>query len=243
TVLVVILVCVSAGYVRADKLQLQEKLSKEIKIQLDNVTIAEALEKIGKKAGVKFILSDEAAWKLPQGEATRLSVALDGPLADSMTEMMNAFCMRHAVGDEEITIYPRPELEHILGRPTTEQLELLKVIYTRPIEVYFVDEVQKNINSFFNQDYENYLLWFVVADESDPAFNELCKLKDQLGGNSKARDVQVLVAGQGQSGFCSQKIHNLLYCYQRIGDDVEVLAFADSDVCVRSDWLSHIVYP
>jgi cellulose synthase/poly-beta-1,6-N-acetylglucosamine synthase-like glycosyltransferase len=53
--------------------------------------------------------------------------------------------------------------------------------------------------------------------------------------------VQVLAAGQGQT--CSQKLHNLLYCYERIDDDVEVMAFADSDACVRSDWLSHIVYP
>ncbi len=100
---------------------------------------------------------------------------------------------------------------------------------------------QKNVTSFFNQDYENYLLQFVVADKSDPAYDELCKLKNHLSRDSKADDVQVLVAGQGQS--CSQKIHNLLYCYERISDDVEVLAFADSDICVRSDWLSHIVYP
>ena len=100
---------------------------------------------------------------------------------------------------------------------------------------------QENISSFFNQDYENYLLWFVVADKSDPAYSELCELKDRLSQSSKAHDVQVLVAGKGQS--CSQKIHNLLYCYERIGDDIDVLAFADSDICVRSNWLSHIVYP
>ena len=100
---------------------------------------------------------------------------------------------------------------------------------------------EKNITSFFNQDYENYLLWFVVAAKSDPAYDELCKLKSQLSQSSKAQDVQVFVAGQGQS--CSQKNHNLLYCYERIGDDVEVLAFADSDISVRSDWLSHIVWP
>ncbi len=100
---------------------------------------------------------------------------------------------------------------------------------------------QENISSFFNQDYENYLLRFVVADEADPAYARLCKLKNRLSQSSKADDVQVLVAGQAQS--CSQKIHNLLYCYERLGSDVEVLAFADSDICVRSDWLSHIVYP
>jgi len=111
-------------------------------------------------------------------------------------------------------------------------------------------DFQKNITSFFNQDYQNYLLWFVVAEKSDPAYGELCKLKSQLSQRSKAQDVQVLVAGPlrnsngaGQGQYCSQKIHNLLYCYERIGDDVEVLAFADSDICVRSDWLSHIVYP
>jgi len=130
------LVCISVGHVWADKLQLQARLSKEVKIELRDVTIAEALEKIGKKAGVKFVLSDEAAWKLPQGEATRLSVMLDGPLAESMTEMLNAFFMRYAVGDEEITIYPRPELDHILGRPTTKQLDLLRTIYTKAFKTY-----------------------------------------------------------------------------------------------------------
>ena len=121
---------------------------------------------------------------------------------------------------------------------------------------------EKNITSFFNQDYENYLLWFVVAAKSDPAYDELCKLKSQLSQSSKAQDVQVFVAGPvrnstsgqqppkgkisngaGQGQSCSQKNHNLLYCYERIGDDVEVLAFADSDISVRSDWLSHIVWP
>jgi len=114
----------------------------------------------------------------------------------------------------------------------------------------------ENITSLFNQDYENYLLWFVVAEKSDPAYGELCRLKNRLSQNSKARDVQIFIAGKvgdrkKQSGgnkhqatqyACSQKIHNLLCCYERIGDDVDALAFADSDVCVRSDWLSHLVW-
>ena len=102
-------------------------------------------------------------------------------------------------------------------------------------------DFDKNIASFFGQDYEDYVLWFVVADQADPAYGELCKLKDKLSQSSKARDVQVIVAGHSQS--CSQKIHNLLYCYHRIPADIEVMAFADSDICVRNDWLSHLVYP
>ncbi|MFZ2147027.1 MAG: hypothetical protein WAV28_07385 [Sedimentisphaerales bacterium] len=151
-VIEVVIICIASGYVRADKLQLQEKLSRDAKIQLNDVTIAQALNKIGETAEVKIVLSDEAVWKLPYGEATRLSVALSGPLADSLTEMLNAFFMRYAVGDEEITVYPRPELEHILGRPTTKQLELLKTIYTSPIRAYFVEELQKTINEALGQE-------------------------------------------------------------------------------------------
>jgi hypothetical protein len=60
---------------------------------------------------------------------------LQGPLAESLTEMLNAFFMRYRVGAEQITIYPRPELEHILGRPTAQQLELLTKIYNNNIKV------------------------------------------------------------------------------------------------------------
>jgi len=99
----------------------------------------------------------------------------------------------------------------------------------------------KNISSFYHQDYKNYLLWFVVGEESDPAYTELCKLKQKLSQNTKAKDVQIFIAGQGKT--CSQKMHNLLYCYHKVPDDIEILAFADSDICVRSDWLRHIVRP
>jgi len=135
TPLAVAVVCVVIGYVRADKAQLLEKLNAHVEIQLKGVTIVEALDEIGQKAGLKLALSDEAVWKLPYGEATRLSVTLQGPLADGMTEMLNPFFMRYAVGQDEITIYPRRELEHVIGRPSTKQLELLTKMYSGRIEV------------------------------------------------------------------------------------------------------------
>jgi hypothetical protein len=138
-VITIVIVGIGVGYVRADKLQLQEKLSRDAKIQLNDVTIAEALKKIGEKAEVKIVLSDEAVWKLPLGNMTRLSVSISGPLSDSLTEMLNVFFMRYAVGNEEITIYPRAELEHIIGRPGTKQLELLEKIYS--IRMSFEDMV------------------------------------------------------------------------------------------------------
>jgi len=102
-------------------------------------------------------------------------------------------------------------------------------------------DFEKNIASLFSQDYDNYLLWFVVGEESDPAYGELCKLKDRLAKTSKAIDVRILVSGRAHS--CSQKIHNLLYAYNRIDPDVEILAFADSDICIKSDWIRHLIWP
>ena len=98
-----------------------------------------------------------------------------------------------------------------------------------------------NIRPFFRQDYENYRLLFVVESESDPAHEKLRLLKHKLGPSSRALDVQILVAGPSQSS--SQKIHNLLHAFARIPADSEVLAFADSDICVHDDWLRRLIRP
>ena len=99
---------------------------------------------------------------------------------------------------------------------------------------------EQNISSFYKLDYENYVLLFVVGDQRDPAYGVLRELKGRLSGIAKAKEVRVLVAGTGQT--CSQKIKNQLYAYHQIPDNIEVLAFADSDICVRPDWLGHLVY-
>ncbi len=99
----------------------------------------------------------------------------------------------------------------------------------------------ENISSLFHLDYEDYSLWFVVGDDSDPAYRELQALNDKLQPCSTAKEVQIHVAGLSET--CGQKIHNLLHCVDRIPEDVEVLAFADSDICVRPDWLGRLVWP
>lgn len=100
---------------------------------------------------------------------------------------------------------------------------------------------EKNIRSFFELDYENYILCFVVQETDDPAYLKLCKLKNELESASKALEVRVLVAGLASG--CSQKIHNLLYSCSNAPRDVEIFAFADSDACMKPEWLSRLVYP
>jgi len=98
-----------------------------------------------------------------------------------------------------------------------------------------------NIASFLKQDYANYRVFFVVEERTDLAYAKICEVKEALGRESKASDIQILVAGPSAS--CSQKIHNLLYALDRVPDSAQVFAFADSDVCVHEDWLSRLVWP
>lgn len=135
-IVVVLVIGIGNGFVQAGRQEILAMLSREeADFEFKDVTITEALGKIEQVAGGEIVLSDEAQWKLPQGQATRLSAFLKGSLADCLTEMMNPFFMRYAVSDDKITIYPRAELEHILGRPNTQQLELLKKIYSMRMEV------------------------------------------------------------------------------------------------------------
>jgi hypothetical protein len=184
-----LIVGVVTGYAWADKQELQAKLSKEMAFEFKDVTIVQAMKSIGEESGVEIVLSDEAVWKLPFGEATRLSASLSGPLADSLTKMLSALFMRYAVG-EEITIYPRQELEHIIGRPTTKQIRLLEMIYTYRLTFSGVkssDEIlPKILRDFdivivpieYNAELEEFIERFVVESYLSPTFAQML---DSLG--------------------------------------------------------------
>lgn len=100
---------------------------------------------------------------------------------------------------------------------------------------------EKNISSFYEIDYDDYELIFVVESYEDSAYNRLMEINGKFADRTKAFDVRIIVAGVAQEG--SQKLHNLLYAFANISPGVEVLAFADSDACVKNKWLSHILYP
>jgi hypothetical protein len=100
TVLALVGLGIWVGNVRADRAQMEERLRQDLAITLEDVTIAQALDQIGQKAGMKIVLSPEAVWKLPEGEQTRLSVTLEGRLVESLEKMLSSFFLRYAVGSE-----------------------------------------------------------------------------------------------------------------------------------------------
>jgi len=103
------------------------------------------------------------------------------------------------------------------------------------------NDFDQNILSLYNLEYENFELFFVTEGRQDPAYERLQTLKARHAKTSLARSIHILTAGQPHT--CSQKIQNLLHAYSMISDSVEVLAFADSDICVKRDWLSQLAWP
>jgi len=102
-------------------------------------------------------------------------------------------------------------------------------------------EFEKNISSFYSLDYDNYEILFVTESENDPAYGKLLEIRDKYAGKTKAFRVSVLVAGVSAGG--GQKIHNQLFGCLSAQKDSEVYAFADSDACVRVNWMNEILYP
>jgi ceramide glucosyltransferase len=122
--------------------------------------------------------------------------------------------------------------KEVVGRPRTTL-----IIPCKGLDARF----HSNIESFLEQDYDNYRLFFVVENESDPAYRELQALTAKLGGHSHAIEIRILVAGSSRTS--SQKTFNLLYAYRQAPEDTEILAFADSDVYVQRDWLARLIRP
>ncbi len=120
---------------------------------------------------------------------------------------------------------------HDLYRPKTAL-----IIPCKGIDTAF----EKNISSFYELDYNNYEIIFVTESAEDSAYSHLLALKDKYKGRTKAFNTRVLVAGVENQG--SQKLHNLLYGCENVEKDVEIFAFADSDACVRVNWLGELVY-
>ncbi len=117
----------------------------------------------------------------------------------------------------------------------TYQPRVALIIPCKGLDAHF----DGNIRSFLHQDYGNYRLFFVLGDKADPACERLRTITSEPDQSARACETEILIAGPSTS--CSQKIHNLLYVIDRLPDDFEILAFADSDVCVRDEWLSLLV--
>ncbi|OHB55696.1 MAG: hypothetical protein A2Y12_12505 [Planctomycetes bacterium GWF2_42_9] len=102
-------------------------------------------------------------------------------------------------------------------------------------------EFEKNVSSFYKIDYKDYEIIFVTESQQDPAYNQLLAIREKIQNQTKAFKISVVAAGISTKG--AQKLHNQLFGCSMISKDVKMFAFADSDACVRQNWLNELVYP
>lgn len=95
-------------------------------------------------------------------------------------------------------------------------------------------DLADNLHCVLSQNYSNFQVRFVVESAADPAHAVIGQL---IAASSVP--CELLVAGAcAESG---QKVHNLLCATAKLPDDVEVLAFFDSDAKPAPDALARLV--
>ena len=98
------------------------------------------------------------------------------------------------------------------------------------------DDLELNLLCLTQFDYPQYEVFFAIATADDPAFRVL----EKVVAASK-RPAHIVRAGRSLD--CSDKVHNLIAAVGEVGDQFEVLVFADSDGRPPRRWLARLVAP
>jgi cellulose synthase/poly-beta-1,6-N-acetylglucosamine synthase-like glycosyltransferase len=96
--------------------------------------------------------------------------------------------------------------------------------------------LEENLLSLTNFDYPNYEVFFILASANDSAYSTARRVAEK----SRVK-AHVVVAGAPE--FCSEKVNNLRAGVAQLGEDFDVIAFADSDGCPGRSWLRRLVAP
>jgi len=93
----------------------------------------------------------------------------------------------------------------------------------------------ENLRALFCQDYADYELVFIVESDDDPAVAVIRRAMAE----HPAIDARIVVAGRATD--CGQKVHNLRAGTAGLSQQIEYLAFVDSDAGPRPEWLRTLV--
>jgi ceramide glucosyltransferase len=131
------------------------------------------------------------------------------------------------------------------------------------------DDLEKNLNALFLQDFPHYEIIFVVDSEADEAVSIIKKIihrrdtetrrkeiYDEQGGqkeSDKKISVSLRLCGEnspsaklivaGKAANESQKVHNLREAVLHVADESEVFVFVDSDARPNEFWLRNLIAP
>jgi cellulose synthase/poly-beta-1,6-N-acetylglucosamine synthase-like glycosyltransferase len=92
-----------------------------------------------------------------------------------------------------------------------------------------------NLRALLEQDYDDYEITFVVESDDDPA----CEVIEQVTAAYPHIATRLVVAGRASNS--GQKVHNLRVATADLGEDVDYVAFVDSDARPRPEWLRMLI--
>ena len=113
--------------------------------------------------------------------------------------------------------------------------------YTPPVALIcptkgIEEDLEANLLNLTRFDYPQYEILFPIASAEDPAYRVLERVKA-----ASKRPVRIICAGRALD--CSDKVHNLTAAMTQVGEQFEVLVFADSDGHPPANWLARLVAP
>lgn len=118
----------------------------------------------------------------------------------------------------------------------TYKPKLAVILPCKGLDPGFHDNVRKLLEQDYCKDGKpHFEVIFAVATESDPAYEALKAVSVEC----PAVPSRVVVAGINP--IRAQKLNNQLEALKHLSDDVEAIAFVDSDVIARSDFLAQLV--
>lgn len=91
---------------------------------------------------------------------------------------------------------------------------------------------RQHCQALLEQDYPNFELLFVVEDEQDEAIGTIRNLMQEY------RTTRMGLVFSGPAEHCSQKVHQLRTGLKHLPNNARIVAFIDSDLQVKSQWLS-----
>jgi hypothetical protein len=118
---------------------------------------------------------------------------------------------------------------------TTERSSTPKAAIFVPVQRLTPGDVEA-LEVLFEQDYPDYEVLFGVLTRRDAAYERLIALCERYRGRAR-------VVASGPSTTCSDKIQNLLACYDACHHETEVLVLMDSDLAPDPSLLRRLVRP
>lgn len=100
-------------------------------------------------------------------------------------------------------------------------------------------DLEENLSMLLEQDYPRYEITFMTLDEHDASYPYLQRMVEK----AQAKGLKAQIVFGGFSKVRCQKLDNMLAGIDSLDQDVEIFAWADSDVRASREWLRQLVSP